>query len=103
MRLPAGAEWIIILLIVLLLFGASRLPGLAKSVGRSMRIFRSEVKDISKDDPDGADSGERDTTTTGASPASSDAGAATGRTPTHTDPATPGTTTSDDDSGRTHP
>lgn len=35
---------IVILVIVLLLFGAPKLPGLARSVGQSMRIFRNEVK-----------------------------------------------------------
>jgi sec-independent protein translocase protein TatA len=35
---------IILLAIVLLLFGAPKLPGLARSIGQSMRIFRSEVK-----------------------------------------------------------
>lgn len=45
MRGPQGWEWLVILLVVLLLFGARRLPDLARSVGRSMRIFRSEVKE----------------------------------------------------------
>jgi sec-independent protein translocase protein TatA len=35
---------LIILVVVVLLFGAPKLPGLARSVGQSMRIFRSEVK-----------------------------------------------------------
>jgi sec-independent protein translocase protein TatA len=35
---------LVILAIVLLLFGAPKLPGLARSLGQSMRIFRSEVK-----------------------------------------------------------
>ena len=35
---------IVILVIVLLLFGAPKLPGLAKSIGQSMRIFRGEMK-----------------------------------------------------------
>ena len=35
---------IVLLVIVLLLFGAPKLPGLARSIGQSMRIFRSEVK-----------------------------------------------------------
>ncbi|MDJ0335047.1 Sec-independent protein translocase subunit TatA [Salinibacterium sp. G-O1] len=39
-----GWHLIIILLVVVLLFGAPKLPGLARSVGQSMRIFRSEVK-----------------------------------------------------------
>lgn len=43
MRLQ-GWEWIIILAIVLLLWGAPKLPGLAKSLAQSMRIFRKEMK-----------------------------------------------------------
>jgi sec-independent protein translocase protein TatA len=35
---------LIILVVVVLLFGAPKLPGLARSLGQSMRIFRSEVK-----------------------------------------------------------
>lgn len=35
---------IVILVIVLLLFGAPRLPALAKSIGQSMKIFKSEIK-----------------------------------------------------------
>ncbi len=44
---------IIILAVVLLLFGAPKLPGLARSIGQSMRIFRSEVKTM-KDESAGA-------------------------------------------------
>lgn len=57
MRGPQGWEWLIILLVVLLLFGARRLPDLARSVGRSMRIFRSEIKDGQNDEraPGGSD------------------------------------------------
>ena len=35
---------IAILVIVVLLFGAPKLPGLARSLGQSMRIFRGEMK-----------------------------------------------------------
>lgn len=49
-----GWEWIILLALVLLLFGARRLPDLARSVGKSMKIFRSEVKDLKDDEPHGA-------------------------------------------------
>ena len=42
MRLQ-GWEWIIILAIVLLLWGAPKLPGLAKSMAQSMRIFKKEI------------------------------------------------------------
>ena len=40
-----GWHLVLILAIVLLLFGAPKLPGLARSIAQSMRIFRSEVKD----------------------------------------------------------
>jgi sec-independent protein translocase protein TatA len=48
-----GAPEIILILVVLvLLFGAKRLPDAARSLGRSMRIFKSEVKEMGKDDED---------------------------------------------------
>ncbi|MCP2265351.1 Sec-independent protein translocase subunit TatA [Promicromonospora thailandica] len=43
-------HWIVLLVVVLLLFGSTRLPGLAKSVGQSMKIFRKEMKDLRDDD-----------------------------------------------------
>lgn len=42
---------LILILIVALLFGANRLPGLAKSVGQSLKIFKSEVKDLTDEAP----------------------------------------------------
>ena len=47
----SGWHMVIILAIVLLLFGAPKLPGLARSVGQSMRIFKSEVKTLNDDGP----------------------------------------------------
>jgi sec-independent protein translocase protein TatA len=45
-----GAPEIILILVVLvLLFGAKRLPDAARSLGRSMRIFKSEVKEMGND------------------------------------------------------
>ncbi len=35
---------LLILAVVLLLFGAAKLPALAKSVGQSMKVFRKEIK-----------------------------------------------------------
>ncbi|MEY4000566.1 MAG: Sec-independent protein translocase protein TatA [Actinomycetota bacterium] len=43
---PVG---IILILIVVLLIGAPKLPGLAKSLGQSMRIFRKEIKHLNED------------------------------------------------------
>lgn len=42
---PGGWEWIVILFIVLLLFGARKLPDLANSIGRSMKEFRRATQD----------------------------------------------------------
>ncbi|GAA4678298.1 twin-arginine translocase TatA/TatE family subunit [Frondihabitans cladoniiphilus] len=39
-----GWHLLIILGIVVLLFGATKLPALARGVGQSMRIFKSEMK-----------------------------------------------------------
>lgn len=41
--------WIIILAVVLLLFGATRLPALAKSLGQSARVLRKELKSDESD------------------------------------------------------
>lgn len=45
-----GWQWVLIALIILLLFGAPKLPKLAKSMGESMRIFKSEVKTMREED-----------------------------------------------------
>jgi sec-independent protein translocase protein TatA len=43
-------ELILILLVVLLLFGAKRLPDAARGLGRSLRIFKAEMKAAQDDD-----------------------------------------------------
>ncbi len=47
---PGPWEILIIVLLVVVLFGAKKLPDAARSIGRSMRIFKSEVKEMSNDD-----------------------------------------------------
>jgi sec-independent protein translocase protein TatA len=42
------------LAIVILLFGATKLPALARSVGQSMKIFKNEVKSSDDDKKTGA-------------------------------------------------
>lgn len=39
-----GWHLLIIIAVVVLLFGAPKLPGMARSLGQSMRIFKSEIK-----------------------------------------------------------
>ena len=55
--LPAGQEWIWILLVIVLLFGAKKLPELARGLGRSLGEFKKakaefdrEIADASKEE-----------------------------------------------------
>ena len=45
-------ELLIILAVVVLLFGASKLPELARGSGRALRIFKAETKGLTDDDDD---------------------------------------------------
>ncbi|GHD40301.1 twin-arginine translocase TatA/TatE family subunit [Mycetocola manganoxydans] len=49
-----GWHLLVIVFLVLLLFGAPKLPALAKSVGQSMKIFKSEIKSDKIDKTDDA-------------------------------------------------
>lgn len=48
--MPQGAEWLIILAIVILVFGAAKLPDLARGTGQALRIFKAETKGLKDDD-----------------------------------------------------
>lgn len=49
--LPAGSEWIVIVVVLLLLFGGSQLPKLARSIGQSKRAFKEGIQEgLSEDD-----------------------------------------------------
>ena len=48
--MPQGAEWLIILAIVILVFGAAKLPELARGTGQALRIFKTETKGLRDDD-----------------------------------------------------
>ena len=43
-----GWEWLIIVALILLLFGAKRLPDAARGLGRSLRIFKAETKGLAE-------------------------------------------------------
>lgn len=49
-RQIGGPEVIVILVVVLLLFGASRLPKLARSLGESAKELRAGMRDDDEDD-----------------------------------------------------
>lgn len=42
-------HWLIVIAVFVLLFGAKKLPDAARSLGQSMRIFKSEVKEMRTD------------------------------------------------------
>ena len=48
--MPGGWEWLIIIGVLVLLFGAKRLPEMARSVGQSARVFKGEMKGMKDDD-----------------------------------------------------
>lgn len=57
-----ATEILLILAVVVLLFGAKKLPELARGSGRALRIFKSEIKSLSDDDdkPESLESTEAD-------------------------------------------
>lgn len=54
--LPGGSEWLVILLVVVLLFGAKKIPELMKGLGSGIREFKqaanTDQKESSKDEAD---------------------------------------------------
>lgn len=48
----SGQEWLIVLLIVLLIFGARKLPELARSLGSSAKEFRKGIEEGAREDED---------------------------------------------------
>lgn len=66
-----GWHLLIILAVVLLMFGAPKLPGLARSLGQSARIFKSEVK-MMKDEADASVTSQDGIDVSAAKPASVD-------------------------------
>lgn len=84
-NLFTGPHLIIVLFIILLLFGAPKLPGLAKSLGQSMRILKKEVSS-DKDKSEGVTD----------SVADGGVGDATPQTPTQASTQTPAQTQSSD-------
>lgn len=59
MNFPQGWELVLILLVILVLFGAKRMPDAARGLGRSLRIFKAETRGL-REDP--AEKGFSDTT-----------------------------------------
>ncbi|WP_214405068.1 Sec-independent protein translocase subunit TatA [Pseudonocardia lacus] len=46
-----GWEFVILIGVLVLLFGAKRLPDMARSIGQSARVFKGEMKGMKNDEP----------------------------------------------------
>lgn len=49
LSLPNGAEWIILALLILLLFGGKKIPELMKGLGKGIRNFKDGMKDVEEE------------------------------------------------------
>ena len=49
MNMPGPLETLVILLVILLLFGAKRLPEIGRALGEGIREFKKSLKDQGKD------------------------------------------------------
>ena len=47
--MPGGPELIVILFVILLLFGAKKIPDLARGLGKGIREFKDATKEIKKE------------------------------------------------------
>jgi len=74
-----GWHALIILVVILLLFGAPKLPALARSLGQSMKILKSEVR-TDKGETDATEASATDASTTGAAASSATPSDVTGGT-----------------------
>ena len=50
--IPGGGEWIILLVIILVLFGAKKLPELARGLGKSITNFKSGLNEAQVEEDD---------------------------------------------------
>jgi len=50
--MPGMGELVVIFLIVLVLFGAGKIPSIAKDIGSGIREFKKSIKDNQDDDKD---------------------------------------------------
>lgn len=83
-----GWHALIILLVILLLFGAPKLPALARSLGQSMKILKNEVRSDADGDADAADGtvAKSETTAADQSATTPSTPASTATTPAPADP-----------------
>ena len=49
MGMPGGWEWLVVLGIVLVLFGGKKIPELAKGLGKGIKNFKDEMKEVDEE------------------------------------------------------
>lgn len=54
MGIPSGWELVLVLLVIVVVFGSKKLPDSARSLGRSLRIFKAETRGLKDDDKEAA-------------------------------------------------
>jgi sec-independent protein translocase protein TatA len=47
--MPSGPEWIIVLVVVLVIFGGSQLPKLARNLGKAQKEFKDGLSEAQKE------------------------------------------------------
>ena len=52
--MPGGWEWIVIVLFVVIFFGAKKIPEIARGLGKGIREFKDATKEIKKEIDDTA-------------------------------------------------
>ena len=58
--MPGGSEWILIILFVIIFFGAKRIPELARGLGKGIREFKDATKGVQNEIEEGINSADED-------------------------------------------
>lgn len=52
-------HFVVLLVVLIVIFGAAKLPDIAKSIGQSAKVFKKEMKELTEDvPPEGEENGE---------------------------------------------
>lgn len=58
--MPGGSEWILIILFVIIFFGAKRIPELARGLGKGIREFKDATRGVQNEIEEGIKSTDED-------------------------------------------